>query len=181
MADTASKEKHAADEYRPATYTSRIAVILRQIPAFTAKAKAAAYASEVGESFRPIVSRNLVNTLYAVSIGYVVVDIVGRTYCVKNQGAEKVAYFVLDTSLWHSLASLILPAVTIHSIVKYSAKLTKKVTSNKKVCAWVPAILALGSVPFIIHPLDHVTDFVLDKAVRPFYIDKIAKEKNHLH
>lgn len=181
MADTLAKEKIATDEYRPATYTSRVAVILRQIPAFTAKAKAAAYASEVGESFRPIVPRSLVNTLYAISIGYVVIDIAGRTYCVKDQGFEKVAYFVLDTSLWHSLASLILPAVTIHSIVKYSAKATKKITTNKSACAWIPALLALGSVPFIIHPLDHLTDFVLDKAVRPFYIDKIAKEKHHLH
>ena len=42
MADTLAKEKIATDEYRPATYTSRVAVILRQIPAFTAKAKAAA-------------------------------------------------------------------------------------------------------------------------------------------
>lgn len=170
------------DEYRPATYTSRIAIILRKLPAITAKAKAAAYASEVGESFRPIVPRSFVNFLYLVSIGYVLFDIAGRTYCVKDQGMEAMRYFCLDTTLFHLMASLVFPAVVIHKIVKLSTKGMKKAFPNfLKLHAWIPAIFALCSVPFIIEPIDHVAEFILDKGVRPFYIDKIAKEAHKLH
>jgi fission process protein 1 len=170
------------DEYRPATYTSRIAIILRKLPAITAKAKAAAYASEVGESFRPIVPRSVVNFLYIVSIGYVIFDIAGRTYCVKDQGKEAMRYFCLDTTLFHLMASLVFPAVVIHKIVKLSQKGMKKaLPKSLKLQAWVPAIFALCSVPFIIEPIDHVAEFILDKGVRPFYIDKIAKEAHKLH
>lgn len=170
------------DDYRPATYTSRLAVIIRRLPALTAKAKAAAYASEVGESFRPIVPRSFVNFLYFVSIGYVVMDISGRTYCVKDQGQEKMMYFALDTTLFHLMASLVFPAVVIHKIVSLASKGCKKLFPTFiKGHAWLPALIALSSVPFIIDPIDHVTEFILDKGIRPFYIEKIAKEAHKLH
>jgi len=163
-------------DFRPATYSSRVAVILRKLPALTQKIQATAYASEVGESFRPVVNRRIVQTLYGLSIGYVIVDICGRTYCVHDQGSKKMLYFAFDTTLWHLSASLILPAVVVHSIVKYSGKLTKKLFTNKKALAWIPAIVALGSVPFIIKPIDFVTDFTLDNTLRKIYHDKIAIE-----
>lgn len=170
------------EEYRPATYFSRFAIILRSLPSITAKLKAAAYASEVGESFRPVVPRSFVNFLYLVSIGYVILDISGRTYCVKDQGREKMLYFMLDTTLFHLMASLVFPAVAIHKIVKLSQKGTKKLLPNfSKTHAWIPALIALCSVPFIISPIDHATEFILDKGIRPFYIDKIAEEKDKLH
>lgn len=169
------------EEYRATTYASRVGIILRKLPALTQKIQATAYASEVGESFRPIVNVNLVRALYGLSIAYVIVDISGRTYCVHDQGIKRMSYFALDTTLWHLSASLILPAVVIHSIVKYTGKFTKKITKNAKAIAWVPAILALGSVPFIIQPIDHVTDFALDKTLRPFYLDKIAIESKVAH
>lgn len=170
------------DEYRSTSYTSRLAIILRKLPALTAKAKAAAYASEVGESFRPVVPRSLVNFLYVVSIGYVVFDIAGRTYCVKEQGKEAMRYFCFDTTLFHLMASLIFPAVVIHKIVKLSTKGMKFAMPNYlKLHAWIPAVIALSSVPFIIEPIDHVAEFILNKGIRPFYIDKIAKEAHKLH
>lgn len=170
------------DEYRTLTYTARIAVILKKLPALTYKAKAAAYASEVGESFRPVVPRTLVNSLYVVSVSYVLMDIIGRTYCVKDQGSDKMSIFAFDTFLFHLFGSLILPAVFIHKLVKTTTKgMVKYCPNYLRLHSWIPALLALGSVPFIIEPIDHVTEFMLDKAVRPFYIDKIAKEAHKLH
>lgn len=170
------------EEYRPATYFSRFAIILRSLPSITSKLKAAAYASEVGESFRPVVPRSFVNFLYLVSIGYVILDISGRTYCVKDQGREKMMYFMLDTTLFHLMASLVFPAVVIHKVVKLTQKGTKKAFPNfVKAHSWIPAFIALCSVPFIISPIDHTTEFILDKGIRPFYMDKIAEEKDKLH
>lgn len=170
-----------SDEARPASYASRIGIILRKLPALTAKAKAAAYASEVGESFRPVVHNLFVRSMYGISIGYVLFDIAGRTYCVHDQGKEAMSIFAFDTTLFHLMASLIFPALVIHKIVSISSKMVKKRVNNVKIKAWLPAAIALASVPFIIEPIDHITEFILDKGVRPFYIDKIAKEANKLH
>ena len=176
----AEKVVEIAEPLRPATYASRVALILRKLPMLTQKAKAAAYSSEVGESFRPVVHKRFVRTLYGISIAYVVVDVAGRSFCVADQGRSKMSYFVFDTLLWHSLASLLLPAVIIHKIVHLSKKVVSKVTSNTKAIAWIPAVLALSSVPFIIHPIDLATDYSLDYLVIPYYVDKIAKEQNIL-
>lgn len=178
--DTAEKVVEAVEPLRPATYASRVALILRKLPALTQKAKAAAYSSEVGESFRPVIHKKMVRFLYGVSIGYIIVDVTGRSFCVADQGTNKMSYFIFDTLLWHSLASLLLPALAIHKIVALSKKVICKISSNKKALAWIPAILALSSVPFIIHPIDKITDFALDNVVRPIYVDKIAKESNVL-
>jgi DNA-binding protein H-NS len=174
------KITETSDEFRPATYLSRVAIILRKLPAITSKAKAAAYASEAGESFRPVLKGNVVKALYGISIGYIFLDVAGRTYCVSNQGREKMSYLCFDTLLWHSLASLYLPMVIIHKLVHIFGFGIKKITKNKIAIAWIPALIALGSVPFIIHPIDIVTDFALDNTVRRLYLDKMAKEDKKL-
>jgi hypothetical protein len=45
---------------------------------------------------------------------------------------------------------------------------------------YIPAALALATVPFIVHPIDHGTDWVLDRTVRP-YLDQLgpAPELEH--
>ena len=40
---------------------------------------------------------------------------------------------------------------------------------------YVPAAMALATVPFIVHPIDHGTDWVLDLVVRP-YLDTLAPD-----
>ena len=79
-------------------------------------ARPLAYASEVGESLRKIFPR-LVTPLYALSIGYVFADIGIKYYSVKHKSSEFVKMYILDLSLWHLGASLILPAVVINRYV----------------------------------------------------------------
>jgi len=147
-------------------------------------ARPMAYASEVGESFRPIVSRNVVRFLYGISWAYVIVDTGVSTYEVKRFGQEAMQYTCLDKAIWHTFASMLLPAFTIHTIVHQSGNLFKKIFGKtSKLGVWLPVALGLCSIPFIIHPLDHLTDYVMDNTLREYVykgkIPSVASENQH--
>ena len=147
---------------------------MRRLSIVMAKTRSMAYASELGESTRPIVSPFFVKFLYGVSWAYVFIDTGVKTYSVKDQGREKMAYYALDTSIWHSLASMALPAFTIHTIVHYSSSLLKKfVKPTSRIGRFGPTAIGLASIPFIIHPLDHMTDWAMDRTLRLAYKDKL--------
>ena len=137
-----------------------------------------AYTSEVGESFRPLIPRPLVNTAYGISIGYVFADVYVNTHdqFQKTKDIKKTSIMAGDLLLWHTFASMVFPAVSIHSIVKYSGK-AMDFTTIKNVPIfrrWLPTLLGLGSIPFIIHPLDRMTDYLMDKSIRRFYnVDRV--------
>lgn len=150
-----------------------------------------AYASEVGESFRPVVKPWLVNMAYALSIGYVCADTAFHTYNVhstlkkqslpNDQIVKQTAINFGDKAVWHTFASMVLPAVTVHSVVKYSGKTinyglnrssymtTKHLASIGRYSRIGSVFMGLASIPFIIHPLDHLTDYVMDNTVRKLY------------
>jgi fission process protein 1 len=146
-----------------------------------AQARPMAYASEVGESFRPLVHPMFVRFLYGLSWGYVFLDSAVRTYTVRKYGREAMGYCFLDASIFHTFASMALPAFTIHSIVKYSGKFLKKTLPNSRVSKFGPVVLGLGSIPFIIHPLDHFTEFVMDRTVRKLYQGKFPNLHHDKH
>lgn len=154
-------------------YTVRIAKTI-------AKVRPLAYTSEIGESFRPIIPRNIVNGAYGVSILYVAADIYHNSHdqFILTNDKKKTAIVAGDLTLWHSFASMIFPAVTIHTIVRLTGKgLTLNLFSklNPKVRQWTPTLIGLSSIPFIIHPLDHITDYLMDLSVRKLYrTEKIA-------
>ena len=142
-----------------------------------------AYASEVGESFRPVIPVGAVRSLYGLSFAYCGADIALKTMDIKKHGygQDKVITKALDLTVWHGFASMALPAFTIHSIVKYSGKVLKQLPQVKtypKVGLWTPVFLGLSSIPFIIHPLDDLTTYVMDNTVRHLYKDKLINTTN---
>ena len=108
--DTEEKETKIdalLDESRALVYSSRFAAVMRTIPKIMEISRPMAYASELGESFRSVVSPKFVRFMYGISWAYVTVDTVVKTYEVKDHGIEKMAYTFGDTALWHSLASMV--------------------------------------------------------------------------
>jgi len=72
-----------------------------------------------------------------------------------------------DTMLWQTLASVMIPGVTINLIVKASRVTMKKFTFFPVLMSkWFPTVIGLGSVPIIIHPIDNFVDFALDNSTR---------------
>jgi fission process protein 1 len=85
---------------------------------------------------------------------------------------NKMKIKVIDLTIWHTFASMILPAITIHTIVNTSTKglklLTKSTVLPNKLKI-LPTVIGLCSIPLIIHPLDHITDYAMDSSVRKLY------------
>jgi fission process protein 1 len=172
MADKTLSDKTLADKTLTEKIedNDRIFVITRYLTTLLRTSRPLAYASEIGEAVRPHVPRYLVNTLYGLSIGYVGLDIAVHTYnTYKHTNNKKITmYECLDKTIWHTGASIIFPAVTIHSIVKYSGKFIDHTNIIKSVRTrkFLPSILGLSSIFFVVHPIDHFTDFLMDNTFR---------------
>jgi hypothetical protein len=163
------------EEIRPMAYLRNAGNIMKYM-------RPLAYASEVGESFRRVTSPAFVYSTYGLSFAYVIGDTVLKTYAVKHHGQEKMWIKCLDTAVWHFSASIALSGLTVHSIVKYSDKFVKKmygdVVKTSKV-RFVPVMLGLSSIPFIIHPIDNFTDWWMDNSIRKLYDDKLIRDIHH--
>lgn len=132
------------------------------------------YANEIGEAFRPVIRKVFVHASYVVAVGYVLADTADKSrkqYAkpeILGGGARGAAIASGDTLLWQMFASVIIPGFTINRI----CWLSKKVLSMNKVKGslgkWAPTALGLLAIPFIIHPIDHGVDLVMDQTYRKY-------------
>eukprot|EP01118_Nematostelium_gracile_P018447 TRINITY_DN818_c0_g1_i1.p2 TRINITY_DN818_c0_g1~~TRINITY_DN818_c0_g1_i1.p2 ORF type:complete len:256 (-),score=82.86 TRINITY_DN818_c0_g1_i1:884-1651(-) len=138
------------------------------------------YTSDVGEAFRPIVHPVVVRSAYAISWLYLLADVSYEGYKshqVKPDPATT-GLMVVKRSVFQGVATMLLPAVTIHSVVKYSAPLFQKGPNRLK--QWGPTILGLGAVPFLPFLFDHPVEKVVDTAfdlIEEKYLEKSDAEK----
>jgi fission process protein 1 len=141
------------------------------------------YTSELVEAGRPVLLKSLVWVGYGVSIVYVLGDVAVKVNDVKNRGTDVMKYTALDAGLWHTSASLVVPAVTIHGIVGGVSRFQGYLANSRKIglpkfFKFVPTVVGLLSIPLIIHPIDHGTDYVMNRFVRPIYSDRLEKKAN---
>jgi mitochondrial fission process protein 1 len=111
----------------------------------------AAYSSDVGEAFRPVVHKNVVRGAYAVSWLYVIGDVSYETYDkyyrLEFRGWD-MFHITSKRLVFQTFASMALPAFTIHSVVHY----TKDWIFKKRFpqyLRWGPTICGLCVVPFL--------------------------------
>lgn len=129
------------------------------------------YANEVGESFRPVYPKYVVPS-YVVAFGYVGCDTISKT---RSKYAEcgcitKAAKTGLDAFLWQTLASVLIPGYTIRVVATsasygFNTPQAQKLFSPR-VVKWSPTMIGLAAIPFIIHPIDHFVDVLMDNTVR---------------
>ncbi|KAJ7309549.1 hypothetical protein JRQ81_007598 [Phrynocephalus forsythii] len=134
------------------------------------------YANEVGESFRAIVPVSLVWASYGVATIYVTADAVDKgkkaaTATPKEEGrAAQATVAVVDTFVWQSLASVIIPGFTINRICAASLYLMGRTTRwPLSVRKWATTAVGLSAIPFIIKPIDRSVDFLMDSSLRKLY------------
>lgn len=116
-----------------------------------------AYASDAGEGFRPVVSPLFVRATYGISWSYLLGDVayegyksslLAEEFGVEGKGAV-VGLTVAKRALFQGTASMLLPAFTIHSIVKYSAKAIKRSSiQSARARLWLPTLLGTSSLCF---------------------------------
>jgi len=149
-----------------------------------------AYASEVGESTKSVAPRWVYKSLYGISGLYILTDTVIRVDTLSENdgviehcgGQHKTDHILVkkfgDTLLWHSMASFIFPGLAVHKTVHLAQKLRPYInpaTVSKGFMRAYPPLIGLAIIPFIIHPLDHAADWVMDNTIRRFYSDETNK------
>jgi fission process protein 1 len=133
----------------------------------TGSSRYLAYTSDVGEAFRPVVHPFLVKGAYGISFAYVGYDVGMEWYHSKQrkETTEQTTRTVIQRTIFQGFASLLLPAITIHTIVDQSAKQFKK-SSNQSLRRFGPTTMGLMVVPLLPimydEPLEHVMDKVFD-------------------
>lgn len=148
----------------------------------------AGYANEVGESFRYQFPKFVVPS-YAISFGYCFADAASTGYdtwkkqqrqqeqqmkgdaAAEKFAVQETAYATLDTLLWQSLASVMIPGAVINMVVRASRLAVQRspMVLPAMVAKWLPTATGLGSVPLIIHPIDHSVDVLLDNTTRQWW------------
>ncbi|EIN10303.1 hypothetical protein PUNSTDRAFT_125224 [Punctularia strigosozonata HHB-11173 SS5] len=149
-------------------YGSRIQTALR------AGSRYIAYTSDVGEAFRPVVPPYVVTAAYGISWLYLAGDVSFETYKASRRGPSPVeaANFSEPTRLgmvavkravFQSIASMALPAFTIHTAVNQAKKAFVN-TKNVKVKTWGPTLTGLSIVPVLPYLFDHPVEKATDAA-----------------
>ena len=145
-------------------------VSTRAITALLARYRLTAFVSEVGESIRPLrgVLTWHVNLFYLVSWLYVITDtMVNAVDEAYVQGRRRqVARVVLFMSLFHSIATMLIPAVAIHEAVHLAVVLLKRAAASPSVQLWVPTMVGLSlipALPIVDEPLHHALKRLFDR------------------
>ena len=122
---------------------------------------------------------------YIVAFGYCFADAATTGYdtwqdfpkqqsATNNTGMSretKTALQTMDTLLWQSLASVMIPGAVINMVVKASrfAVARSPIVLAAAVKEWLPTVAGLGSVPAIIRPIDDAVDVLLDNTTRQWF------------
>lgn len=69
-----------------------------------------------------------------------------------------------DTLLWQSFASVIIPGFTINRICTAVQYVQRRNVALKN--RWIPTIVGLASIPFIIHPIDAAVEEAMNMTYR---------------
>lgn len=133
-------------------------------------------ANELGESFRPVLPAMVVPS-YCVSFGYVLVDTWDKTnQALSRSGSVPIAAGkAVDTLLWQTMASVVIPGFTINRSVELAGYLLQRAKAPAHVLRWGPVGIGLGIIPLIIHPFDAFVHFAMDNTTRPLTARLLGK------
>ncbi|KAI5812037.1 mitochondrial 18 KDa protein-domain-containing protein [Pyronema omphalodes] len=174
-------------ELRYAAYAARAKTILASAHRYVA------YTSDIGESFRPVAHPYLVKGAYGVSWLYLLGDVANEGYKAHQKQTapdaapvapiEDFKTVMVQRALFQGIASMGLPAFTIHSVVKYSGQAFKN-AQNKTLRTWAPIGLGLGVVPALPYmfdePVEHAVEWVFHKGFEAFGAGKAEHKEKEL-
>ncbi|KAI8924344.1 mitochondrial 18kDa protein, partial [Entophlyctis helioformis] len=125
-----------------------------------------AYTSDVGEAFRPVVPRSVVNAAYGISFAYVGADIIYEGYKSHHRGDSQteLARAVTQRTIFQGLASLLIPAISIHTAVDLTAKALRN-SKPGMLRTWGPTtvgLLVIPAMPLVDHPVESAVEYAFD-------------------
>ncbi|KAH7931286.1 hypothetical protein BV22DRAFT_1053165 [Leucogyrophana mollusca] len=155
-------------DLRYMAYGARLRTALR------ASSRYIAYTSDVGEAFRPVVPPSIVTACYGISWIYLAGDVGYESYKAHRRGPSpleaanfseptRLGMVAIKRATFQSIASMALPAFTIHTAVKQAKKAFTNV-QNPRVKTWGPTLTGLAIVPVLPYLFDHPVETITDKA-----------------
>ncbi|KAJ8523001.1 hypothetical protein ONZ45_g527 [Pleurotus djamor] len=154
-------------DVRYMAYAARLRTALR------ASTRYIAYTSDVGEAFRPVVPPWVVTAAYGVSWLYLAGDVSYESYKAHRRGPTpieaahfseptRISLIAVQRACFQSIASMALPAFTIHTAVRMSTGAFKNV-KNPRIKAWGPTTTGLAIVPLLPYLFDHPVEVATEK------------------
>ncbi|KAG9219266.1 hypothetical protein CCMSSC00406_0001676 [Pleurotus cornucopiae] len=167
-------------ELRYMAYGARLRTALR------AGSRYIAYTSDIGEAFRPVVPPWMVTAAYGVSWLYLTGDVTYESYKAHRRGptpveaahfseATRITFVAVERACFQSIASMALPAFTIHTAVRMATGAFKNV-QNPRVKSWGPTVTGLAIVPVLPYLFDHPVESVTEKAFE-WVKQKVAEQQ----
>lgn len=124
-----------------------------------------AFTSDLGEAVRPVVATRLVRSMYGISWGYCGGDVIYNTWMAHKAGVDRsrLQEMTVERILFHSVASMALPAFTIHTTVKLCTPVLRNrfAASAPLVARFGPSFCGLCMVPFLPFMFDHSVEGAL--------------------
>ncbi|KAF9222040.1 hypothetical protein BS17DRAFT_784341 [Gyrodon lividus] len=164
----ANKNADSTDsDIRYMAYGARLRTALR------ASSRYVAYTSDVGEAFRPVVPPAVVTAAYGISWLYLSADVSYEAYKAHRRGPsplEAVHYseptrlglVAVKRAVFQSLASMALPAFTIHTIVSRSKPFFTSRFKSPRIRTWGPTLSGLAAVPVLPYLFDEPVEKAVD-------------------
>lgn len=147
---------HVDKEYRYVGYSAALARAFRYL----------AFTSDVGEAIRPVAKKAVVNATYGVAASYCMADVCWETYKVSKTGKNEHTglpmtplQMAVERSTFQLTASLVIPAVVIHSAVDFAKWGTKRIGRFTK---WGPSIFGLSIIPLLPMYLDEPSEKAIE-------------------
>lgn len=139
------------------------------------KLRYTAYSNEIGEAFRPLVPVKWVYASYGAAAAYVAVDTITKARQAHRKATREnmpdhwafVRRATMDCLIWQTLASVILPGATIHTIVSVSKKAVYQRFTMPMVRMSLPTVIGLASIPWVVHPIDWSVEHFMQSVIRP--------------
>ncbi|KAL4075755.1 mitochondrial 18 KDa protein-domain-containing protein [Scleroderma citrinum] len=155
-------------ELRYMAYGARLRTALRATHRYIA------YTSDVGEAFRPLVPSAVVRAAYGISWLYLSADVSYEAYKAHRRGPSpieaahfseptRVSLVAVKRAVFQSVASMALPAFTIHTIVARSKPMFSR-SQHPRIRTWGPTLAGLAVVPALPYIFDEPVEHVVDRA-----------------
>ncbi|KAJ8598439.1 hypothetical protein CTAYLR_006855 [Chrysophaeum taylorii] len=136
------------------------------------------YANEVGESFKPLISRSAYLLSYALAGTYVLGDSYDKYERERRADRSDDAALVsgVKALVWQAFASVIIPGFVVNRIVATAGYFTSSTSlSNPAAKRYAPTLVGLASIPFIVKPIDAAVDKMMETYVDPV-LDRAVPE-----
>jgi len=159
-------------DYRYAGYTGAFARAFRYL----------AFTSDVGEAMRPVAKQAIVTATYGVAAAYCIADVAWETYKVKKTGKNEKGHpctpvqMAVERSTFQLVASLVGPAVIIHTAVDVAKWGTRKIGRFQK---WGPSVFGLAIIPLLPMYLDEPAEHLIESMFARYGPWATKGEKEH--